>query len=78
MKTSKGRILDYLTTHKEGLTSLEAYQMFGTTRLSARIHNLRKNHNIETVMQEWVNRYGETVSYARYYYRGKKEVTDGK
>lgn len=77
MKTSKGRILDYLVKHKEGLTSKEAYDMFGTTRLSARIHNLRKNHNIETVMQEGTNRYGEHVSYARYYYRGKKEVKDG-
>lgn len=40
--TRKERLLDYLKENKT-LTSLEAIRLFGETRLSARIYDLKKN-----------------------------------
>lgn len=44
--TQNQLILDYLKKHPAGITSMEAFQLFGITRLSARIFNLRDQGNI--------------------------------
>lgn len=49
------------------ITSMEAIELYGATRLSAIIFNLRhKGHEIETVMCTGRDRYGSHMSYARY------------
>lgn len=73
MKGSKVRILGHFIEHGT-LTSMEAFQLYGITRLAARISELReKGYDIRTVMVESTNRYGETVRFANYVYRGKTE-----
>lgn len=64
-------ILDYLKTH-EYLTSNDAWDMWGVTRLAAIIHNLRKHgYDIDTVTAYTTTRFGETTHYAKYYLRGE-------
>lgn len=68
---SSKAILDYLKTH-EYLTSMQAWEMWGVTRLAAIIHQLRKGgYDIETVEVLTTTRFGETTRYARYYLRGE-------
>ena len=50
-----------------GITSFEAYDDFGCTRLSARIKDLRDaGIPIMTVRETGVNRNGKKISWARY------------
>lgn len=65
------RVLQYLKENKS-ITSLEAIEEFGATRLSAIIFNLRKEHNITTQYETSKNRYGDSVSYARYILEGEQ------
>ena len=70
--TQTSQIVSYLKEHPEGLTSMQAFHMFGATRLAAIIFNLRqRGYNIETFDMESTNRYGEAVRYAKYIYRGE-------
>ena len=39
--TQKQKILEYMVRHKEGISSMDAIRMFGCTRLSARIADLK-------------------------------------
>ena len=65
-KTQTGEILRYLQTHK-GITSMQAFEKFGATRLSAIIFVLKKRgFNIVTYMIDGKNRYGEPTRYAEY------------
>lgn len=65
-KTQTNEVLNYLQTHKS-ITSIEAIEMFGATRLSAIIFNLRnRGYQIITTTETKVNRYGRPCSYARY------------
>lgn len=64
------RVLQYLKENNS-ITSLEAIKEFGATRLSAIIYNLRKEHNITTQYETSKNRYGDSVSYARYKLEGE-------
>lgn len=51
----------------DGITTMEAYEEYGCTRLSARIKDLRNlGYNIVTQRETRQNRYGDKVSYARY------------
>ena len=62
-----GMVLDWLKSHA-GITSMEAFENFGATRLSAIIFELkRKGYDIETVMVDGHDRYGNRSRYARYY-----------
>lgn len=62
-------VLQWLQTHAS-ISSMEAIDNFGATRLSAIIFNLRKaGHNIETVMCEGRDRFGNQTRFARYYLR---------
>ena len=49
------------------ITSLEAIELYGATRLSAIIFNLRaRGMNIETTMIEFTDRFGSKAKYAKY------------
>lgn len=70
-KTNKtNEVLKHLQ-EKETITSMEAYDLYGATRLSAIIFNLRKRYNIDTLDMECTDRYGYTCHFAKYRYRGE-------
>jgi hypothetical protein len=49
------------------LTSMEAFSLYGCTRLSDKVFRLRKSGlNIQTIMVEGETRYGTPCSYAKY------------
>lgn len=55
---------------KGNITSWEAIQLYGATRLSAIIYNLRyrKGMNIRTERVEFTDRFGDKSSYGKYIY----------
>ena len=61
--------------HMEGcgsITSLEAMQEYGIMRLASRINDLKKaGYPIRREMVTQMNRYGETVTFARYSLSGR-------
>ena len=60
------RILNYLQKGKT-ITALECQQMFGTLRLGAYIHNLKKEgYTITSETVKGKNRYGDKISWSRY------------
>ncbi len=62
-------VLQWLQTHGS-ISSMEAINNFGATRLSAIVFNLkRKGYNIETVMCDGRDQFGRHVRFARYYLR---------
>lgn len=63
-------VLDYMKSNK-GITSIEAYDKLGVTRLSAVIFNLREHYDIQDVWESCINRYGTKVKFKRYIYNGK-------
>lgn len=70
--TQYDRILAYLKEHGS-ITSLQAIRLFGATRLSAVIFNLRKDGYI--IVDEFItrkNRYGDKVSFAKYILKGEE------
>ena len=69
--TKTQAVLDWLKTHAS-ISSMEAIQSFGATRLSVIIFHLRKaGYDIETVMVDGRDRFGNPMRYARYYLRGE-------
>ena len=69
--TQNDRVLDYLKNHKDGITSKDAFELFGITRLSGRIFDLRDmGYSILTTQESSKNRYGDTTTYARYKLEG--------
>lgn len=66
-KTQHSEVLNYLQKNKKGLTSMEAFEKFGATRLSAIIFNLRHDgYNIITEDKVVKTRYGTKTSVANY------------
>ena len=66
MKGQKFRVLEHLKTH-DGITSMEAFEKYGITRLAAVVFDLRElGHDIRTLDMEGQNRYGEATRYAKY------------
>lgn len=62
-------VLQWLQTGA-GISSMEAIKQFGATRLSAIIFNLRKRgYDIEAVTCEGTDRFGNKMTFARYYLR---------
>lgn len=52
---------------KGSITSLEAFELYGATRLSAIIFNLRrKGYDITTTDASCIDRYGRKCNFARY------------
>lgn len=59
-------ILKYMQTHK-GITSMQAFEEFGATRLSGIIFRLRKQgYHIISVDHKTTNRFGGVVVYTEY------------
>ena len=71
--TQKAEVLNYLK-EKGSITSMEAFNLFGATRLSAIIFSLRKQGIcIATMDMTTTNRYGQPTRYAKYVYMPKED-----
>lgn len=72
MKLShKQRVLNHLL-EKGSITSWEAIKEYGNTRLSGTIYILKhEGHDIVSISESAINRYGEKVYYTRYVLEGK-------
>jgi len=58
------------------ITSMDAIERYGATRLSAIIFNLRRRgYDIETVTMGMTDRYGHAVNYAKYVLHQDEEPT---
>jgi len=65
----KERTLDYMRQFGS-ITSKEAFDDLGNTRLSATIYNLRQEgYDIFSTKETSKNRFGEKTTYDRYYLR---------
>ena len=65
-KTQQDAVLEWLQTG-ESITSMQAFEMFGATRLSAIVFCLRKKgYDIEAESVQVTNRFGKTTSIAKY------------
>jgi len=73
MSNQKERVLGYVRT-KGSITSLEAINTFGITRLASTIEQMEKvGHMFEHEHQVKVqNRFGEDSRVTRYHYNGMK------
>lgn len=70
MRGSKVAILKYMKENN-GITSKEAFEEFGVTRLAACIFDLRqKGYLIDTLMLETTTRFDELTRYAKYVFKG--------
>ena len=63
------KVREHLLEHGS-ITSWEAINLYGATRLSAIIFDLRKTMIINTEMEIGEDRFGNTTQYARYWYIG--------
>lgn len=60
-------VLEYLKTHKKGMTALDAFNLFGIMQMPKRIWILKRlGYKIETKTETGVNRFGKPVHYTRY------------
>lgn len=60
-------VLDYLKSHKEGMTSLDAINLYGILQMPKRIWILKRlGYKIGTKTEKGRNRFGKTVHYTRY------------
>ena len=67
MTPKEERLLAYLKKHKKGITSLDAINKLGETRLSATIYLLRqRGFQILDTYETSQNRYGEDTRFKRY------------
>lgn len=71
-KTAKERVLEHLEKYKT-ITSWEAIQNYGITRLSEYIRQLRRD--VYIIASNWtknINRYGDKVRYVIYELKEEK------
>lgn len=70
---NKTNVIQLHLIEKGNITSWEAIQLYGATRLSAIIYNLRYNRgmDIRTEKIEFTDRFGNKASYAKYIYEGE-------
>ena len=60
---------------KGSITSWDAIKLYGATRLSAIIFNLReRGYVIDSLWMEDTDRYGNLSRYVKYIYKGQMEV----
>lgn len=65
--TQCDRILQYIEENGS-ITSLDAMREFGCMRLASRMCDLkRQGYPVKVEMENSKNRYGEPISYARYF-----------
>lgn len=74
-RTTKTRMIYWHLKNKGSITSMEAIEKYGATRLSAIIWELRhrEHMNIETHNMTCLDRYGNVCNYAKYVYKEKGE-----
>ena len=66
-KTQHELVLEYLQNHKEGMTSLDAMNLYGIIQMPKRIWILRQEgYKIVSLEESGKNRFGDTVHYTRY------------
>jgi hypothetical protein len=71
--TQNQRVLNHLKNHG-AITAHDAVKDYGIYRLAARIWDLRDaGHDIDTTNISVKNRYGETVTVAKYILNGKND-----
>ena len=70
--TKQQLIKEHLLEHGS-ITSWEAIQRYSATRLAAVIFNLRKTMDIDTLMVERTDKYGNRTQYAKYVLKGNKD-----
>ncbi len=71
-KTARDRVLEHLEKYKT-ITSWEAIQNYGITRLSEYIRQLRRDgYEIASNWTENMNRYGDKVRYVIYELKERK------
>lgn len=63
------KVLNHLKEHGS-ITSWEAIENYGATRLSAIIYNLRKDYIINGVDETFTDRYGNTSKFTKYIFGG--------
>ena len=73
MEKQNARILSHMQT-KGGITSLEAYNLYGVTRLAARIAELKQTHSIAVERVTVQNRYGDKCRVNRYSLLGDNDA----
>ena len=71
VNTQNKQVEHHLKTYGS-ITSWEAFELYGITRLSAIIFVLRREHEITSKPMSAINRYGNTVNFVKYVYRGAK------
>lgn len=60
-------LLNHFAKHKT-ITSMDAFKLYGITRLSAKIYNLReRGYEIDMVWEEGINRFGNPVKWGRFF-----------
>ena len=65
-KGQQAAVLAYIIQH-DSITSMEAFEHLGVTRLSAVVYNLkRKGYNIVSEPMQVKTRYGATATISRY------------
>jgi len=68
-------VLQHLKEHGS-ITQLEATELYGATRLSAIVFNLRKKgYAISSETQGSIDRHGHAVNYAKYVLNGDSQET---
>lgn len=76
-KTQKEAVKERLV-HYGFLTSLEAFELFGITRLSGIIFKLRREGlNVRSHTKQTKNRYGNNVNYAVYWLTPEDRESNG-
>ena len=72
--TSQDKIVLWHMIKHKYITSFQAFELYGITRLSAKIYDLREQgHKIGMVWEESVNRYGHPCRYGRYFIEKTKD-----
>ena len=65
------RVLNYIVTFGS-ITTKQAFEDLGCTRLSEYIRQLRTELEIDDEIESGINRYGEKVHWKRYFLKGDK------
>lgn len=74
MESQNSVLLEHLRAHGS-ITSMEAFTLYGCTRLSARIYELRKmGYVIDSVDRISKNRFGRPVRYSEYVLKREQRV----
>lgn len=73
-RTTKTRMIYHHLKKHGSITSIEAFEQYGATRLSAIIYELRHRErmDIESKDMTCLDRYGNTCNYVKYVYKEKE------